>query len=320
MQKTDKVTKPTEVLGKKEVRKMMAAEDLAAKKLTLEKPVLEKVTRSNHRGRGRTPADKREAYARYNERKKIVFEAEERNFEHLVLFLASDVYNPNTKKKFYIMGGNSAIIYAYDIAPRIGRKNVMLRPDLDNGYYKFKHGVTAVADLVLLTEKLQEIGIERVPTKNNDLIVYFRLKRKYENAEIKSLLKVHRDEVKEMNKILYTNVVFPDIHRQTMELRTVVYHKMIKMARTDREILQDRILDPVFAISDAYTLMAHGDIEVISAGVRMVEEIDILMDRVAMLSDMEFWDVAACARVGKIAAGLKNLVVGKMVNCETEDD
>ena len=121
------------VVGKKEVRKMMAAEDLAAKKLTLEKPVLEKpvlekATRPNHRGRGRTPADKREAAARYNERKKIVFEAEERNFEHLVLFLASDGDNPNTKKKFYIMGGNSAIIYAYDIAPRIGRKNVMLRP------------------------------------------------------------------------------------------------------------------------------------------------------------------------------------------------
>ena len=307
MQKTDKVTKPAEVLGKKQVRNLMAEEQLT------DKP------RPNHRGRGRTAAEKRESYARYNERKKIVFEAEERNFEHLVLFLASDGDNPNQKKKFYIMGGNSAIIYAYDIAPRIGRKSVVLRPDLDNGYYKFKHGVTAVADLALLTEKLKEIGIEREPVKNNDLIVYFRLKRKYENEEIKALLKLHRDEVNEMNKILYTNVVFPDIHRQTMELRTVVYHKLIKMTRTDREILQEKILEPVFKVSDTYALMAHGDKDVIVAGAEMAEAIDILMDRVAMLADLELWDVASSARVGKIAAGLKNLVVGKMVNYATED-
>lgn len=299
--------KKAEVVSKKEVRNLMATENLT------DKP------RPNHRGRGRTPAEKRESYARYNERKKIVFEAEERNFEHLVLFLASDGDNPNQQKKFYVMGGNSAIIYAYDIAPRIGRKSVLLRPDLDNGYYKFKHGVTSISNLALLTEKLQEIGISRVLVDNNDLIVYFRLKRKYDKDEIKALLKLRRDEVKEMNKILYTKVVFPDIHRQTMELRTVVYHKLIKMTRTDREILEDKILEPVFRISDAYALMAHGDREITVAGIEMTEAIDILMDRVAMLMDLEFWDVASCARVGKILAGLKNLVVGKMVNYAPED-
>ncbi|MBQ3441589.1 hypothetical protein IJG27_04785 [Candidatus Saccharibacteria bacterium] len=305
--KVDKTIKPAEPLGKAAVRQKMASEDLT------DKP------RPNHRGRGRTPAEKREVYARYNERKKIVFEAEERNTEYLVLFLASDGENPEQKKKYYVMGGNSAIIYAYDIAPRIGRKSVVLRPDLDNGHYKFKHGVTSISDLELLTAKLGELGIERMPIKNNDLIVYFRLKRKYEKDEIKALLKVHRDELKEMNKVLYTDVTFPDIHKQVMELRTVVYHKMIKMVRTDREVLQDKILEPVFKISDAYTLMAHGDREIHASGVEMAEALDILMDRVAMLSDLEFWDVATCARVGKIAAGLKNLVVGKMVNRGEEE-
>ena len=293
-------TKKPEILNKQEARRVMAEEELNRK--------------PNHRGRGRTPAEKRESYARYNERKKIVFEAEERNNEYLVLFLASDGDIPNIKKKFYNMGGNSAIIYAYDIAPRIGRKSVVLRPDLDNGYYKFKDGMTSISDLELLTEKLAEIGIERMPIANNDLIVYFRLNRKYEKSEIKAMLKVRKDEIKAMNKILYTDVVFPDIHKQTMELRTVVYRKLLKVSRTDREVLQDWILGPVFAMSDAYTLMAHGDKEVATAGAEMVQAIDILMDRVAMLADMEFVDVTSAARMGKIAAGLKNLVVGKMVN------
>ncbi|MBR0424284.1 hypothetical protein IJI79_02195 [Candidatus Saccharibacteria bacterium] len=268
----------------------------------------------NHHGRGRTAAEKQRDYAEYYERKKIVFEAEDRNEEYLVLFLASDGNNPNKEKKFYNMGGNSALIYAYDIGPMIGRNNVIIKPDLDNGYYKFKRGMVSVADLALLTEKLKQVGIERVPRDNDDLIVYFKLKRKYSKDDIKGLIAMHRDEVKEVNKILYTNVVFPDIHKQTMDLRTTVYHKLLKIARTDREILQDKILGPVFAITDTYALMAHGDMDVREAGEKMVVNIDILMDRMSMIMDLQLLEISSMARMGKIAAGLRNLVVGKMVN------
>ena len=78
-------------------------------------------------------------------------------------------------------------------------------------------------------------------------------------------------------------------------------------------------MEPVFALTDTYALMAHGDKEVKEAGLEMAVALDILMDRVGMLMDLEFFDVTSTARVGKIAAGLKNLVVGKMVNREEKD-
>lgn len=298
--------KDSKILNKQEFRKVLAEEKLTP----------------NHRSRGRTRGEIKRDYAEYEKRKKIVFEAEERNFQHLVLFLASDGNVPGKEKKFYNMGGNSAIIYAYDIAPRIGKKDIALRPDLDNGRYKFKTGVTSIANLELLTEKLAKIGIERLPDKNGGLIVCFRLKNKYTKDMIKTLVDVHRDKIKEVNQMLYTNVLFPDIHVLAMDLRTTVYHKMMNVSRTDREVLQDQILGPVFKITDTYALMAHGDMDVAEAGFLMVRDIDILMDRVGMMLDLKLFDVTSTARIGKIMAGLRKLVVGKMINKEAdkEDD
>ena len=270
--------------------------------------------RPNHRGRGRTQAEKRKNYAEYLKRKKIVFEAEERNFEHLVLFLASDGTNPEKKRKFYIMGGNSAIIYTQEIAPRIGRKNATLRPDLDIGEYTFKYGVAAIADLEQLTEKLAEIGVKKVEKSSNDLIVYFKLKRKYEKDEIKQMLKAREKDIKEMNRILYATVVYPDINKLVMMLKTTVYHKVKQMNREDRELLRDMILEPAFSVANTYTMMAHGEKPELEAAGAMMEELDILMDRVLTLGDLQLWDISTCARVGKMAAELRVLVKGKIIN------
>ena len=297
----------TEDIGKKEVRKVLNRnhDDSAS---------------YNHRGRGRTKAEKRKDYAEYLKRKRIVFEAEERNFEHLVLFLASDGTNPEKKQKFYIMGGNSAIIYTQEIAPRIGRKNVNLRPDLDMGDYTFKYGVAAIADLEQLTEKLAEIGIEKIEKASNDLIVYFKLKRRYEKSEIRELLKVREKDIKEMNRILYATVVYPDINKLVMMLKTTVYHKVKQMSREDRELLSSVILEPVLMLADAYTLMAHGEETELVAAKTMMRGLDILMDRILTLGDLQLWDVSTCARVGKMAAELRILIKGKIINKLTNDE
>lgn len=278
------------------------------------------VDRPNHRGRGRTPAEKRQSYAEYNKRKKVVFEAEQRNFEHLVLFLASDGDNPEKKTKFYNMGGNSALIYVQEIAPRIGRKNASLHPDYDHGEYKFGGGVTSIGDLELLTKKLAEIGIKRVKTKSNDLIVYFKLPHKYTKDEIKALEKERLNEIKDMNKILYAKVVYPDIHRQVLTLKQAVYHKVVKINRTDREILQDRLLDPVFEMADQYAMMAHGDADELECAKKMVKAVDVLMDRILMMCDLQIWDVSTGARLGKTAGELNILLKGKIINKVIENE
>ena len=118
----------------------------------------------NHRGRGRTEAEKKAAYREYYRIKKEIVEFEKKNLKFLTLFRSSD-FGVN-KKQFYIMGGNSALIYVHDIAPRIGRKRAALRTDTDNGEHKFRTGIAVVADIEKLEERLATIGIKSasIPT------------------------------------------------------------------------------------------------------------------------------------------------------------
>ena len=291
----------------------MAKEENIGKQEARDKMVSEQLAGSNHRGRGRTQAEIKRDYAEYNRRKRIAFEAMAKTKKHLVLYLASDGNNPNKKKKFYNMGGDSAIIFAYDLAPRTGKKDVVLRPDLDGTSVKFKY-VVSITNLPAWIEKFKKIGVIRVPADNGDTIIYFELQEEYDRDKINMLLKMHRDEVAELNKILFTEKVYPDIHMSILEIREVVYHKLMKMSRDNRVVLQEEILKPVFRLADLNTLMQHGDMETLEAGKEIVKAVDILYDRIKMVEGLGLWELSSCARLGKLAAGLRQQVVGKIIN------
>lgn len=286
-------------LGKKDVRKVLAEEKI----------------NPNHRGRGLSAAEKKRIYADYYKRKRIVFEAESRNNQYLVLFLASDGKIPGKEKKFYRMGGNSAIIYAYDIAPMIGRRQAEIKPDFDLGDCKFRRGMVSIGDLPLLTTLLEQKNIKRVERENdNDDVVYFKLNRVYSDDDIKALLEMHRNEREELNKIVYANVVFPDVHSKLLTLKTMTYRKVMKLDRSDRAVLQDRLLDPVLNLSAIYSQMAHNDLDVHEAAMRMMGEIDIFFDRLSFISELDLIEISSIVRLGKTATELKLLVKGKMLN------
>lgn len=292
-----------EDLSKKEVRKLMAEEKLNPRR----------------RSRGMSTSEKRAIYAEYYKRKKIVFDAESRNDRHLVLFLASDGKVPGNEKKFYHMGGNSAIIYAYDIAPMIGRFRVDLKPDFDLGDYKFKRGMVSIANLEQLTTLLEQRNIKRVERDNDD-IVYFKLNKVYTKDDIQALIEMHRNEREELNKIVYSNVLFPDVHSKVLTMKTITYHKMMKISREHREILGKKLIDPVLDLSKAYSQMAHGDMEVHEAAERMMKDIDIYLDMIAMLSDLNLVEVSSLVRLGKLGVELKLLIRGKMLEYDPEKE
>ena len=304
--------KAAENLGKKAVREFFQAGQIRQPD---EPGKHNQPNQPNHRGRGQTPAEKKQQYQNYQNRKKFVYEKEKKNQDHLILFLASDGENPAKKQKFYILGGNSAIIYAYEIAARIGKKRVNLRPDLDLGDCKFREGICLISDLELLAEKLKTIGIERAKITTNDSsnkIVAFKLSRKYAQSEIRQMLKVHQEEVEKVNQLLYPTVLFPDIHQLILVLKKDTYHKVMRLDKTNREVLEDKIIMPIFRLGDLYTLMAHGDIDIKTAKEELLKTTHIMMDRVKLLQDLNLWDTATCAKIGKHLAQLELLIKGRL--------
>ena len=294
-------TKPpkTPDLNKKEVRQVLRGEH-------------------NSRGRGRSESEKRESYAKYHENKKKAIELESRNFQHLVLWPASDK-DTNEKYHFYNMGGNSAIIYVHEIGPRIKRKPV-LRIDMDNGDDKFHSGICSVSDVDLLEEKLSEIGVKRMATTKGyeDFIIY-KLNREYTRTEIREMLKQQQRKLDTLNKVLYANVLFPDIHRQILDLKKIIPSKVKNMDKTYREVVGMEMIKTLMALIRAYSQMTHGDIDEKEGGRQMLLELDMLFAEVSMLNELKLWDVSTCIRVAEIVAGAKQLIKGKIMNKHEAD-
>ena len=268
----------------------------------------------NSRGRGRSEAEKRESYARYRENKKKVIELEARNKEYLILWPASDV-DTNEKNKFYNMGGNSAIIYVHEIAPRIGRKNATLRHDLDLGTEKFHSGFCSIANLELLQNKLKMIGIKRVKVKAMPELVFFKLNRSYEHDEIKMMLREEQKRLDELNSLLYSKVLFPEIHRLMLDLIKLVPSKVKNMPdKVYRGMFGDRAVEAVLKLNEIYTQMAHGDMEELVAGKEMLITLDVLAVRISALNESQQWEVSSLIRIAEKICMLRQLITGKIIN------
>lgn len=286
----EKVTKKD--LSKQEVRKVLHGEH-------------------NSRGRGRSAAEKRESYAEYRENKKKVLDLEKRNFQHLILFPASD--KDTNKKKFYNMIGNSAVIYVHEIGPRIDRKPT-LRIDLDSGE-RSSVGMCSIADLKTFEEKMAGIGVKRMKEyKGYEDLVMFKLNREYSKDEIRGMIREHQKSLDTLNKILYAEVLHPDIHRQILDLKRIIPSKVKNMDKTYREVVGMKMVDTLMELVETYSQMAHGDIEELEGGKRMLLKLDMLLAEISMMSELQLWDVAACIRAASIAAGAKQLIKGKIVN------
>lgn len=289
---------PKTDLNKKEVRQALHGEP----------------SRPNHRGRGRTPAEQREQYAQYRAIKKRAQKFERTNHQYLVLFPASDI-NINKENKFYNMGWNSAIIYCYEIGPRI-KRSPALRHDMDNGNHEDKShsGVCSIASLEKLTEKLATIGIQRIKMANEDELVFFKLSRRYEASEIREMLKSEQQRLNSLNQLLYAKVLYPDVHRQILELKRIIPAKVKNMDRIYREIIGIRIIDSLMELVNTYTQMAHGDIDEKLGAERMLLELDIMLGEISVFNELKLWEVSACSRVGAVIIGLHQLLKGRILN------
>lgn len=291
----------TEAKGKKEIPANPTAKQ--AKEILNEK--------RNSRGRGRSAWEKRASYANYRRIKRDVVEMEDKNFDRLILFPASD-FDTN-EKKFYKMGGNSAVIYVHELAPRLGRKNVALHTDLDScgDDEKFPSGVCSVLDIENLEKKLAKIDVERVRT--NGPLIIFKLNREYSKSELKAMRKLEQKRLDDLNKIIFAEVLYPDIHKLIINLERLIPSKVKNMPSAFRETIGVRTLDTVFDMIEVYVAMTHGEIPPVEAGEQLNRYCIKLLTALSIIEQQKIWDVISLARIADTVKGIKQLVRGKIL-------
>lgn len=306
-----------------EVKKPVAMEIAKTKSGIVNRKEARKVLNEvgkNHRGRGRTGAEKKAGYKKYYEYKKKAIELEKRNKQYLILWPASD-FNVNGKQ-FYNMGGNSAIIYVHELAPRIKRRPT-LRRDMDtcNDNEKFYSGVCSIQSLYKLESALKSININREPAKNG--LVFFKLPREYTKDEIKGMLKYEQAKLDNLNKILYSKVLYPDIHRLILDLKKLIPSKVKNMEKTYREVIGMEMIKSLMILVRNYTQMAHGDKDELEAAIEMDRECDMILAEISIFNELQKWDMEVCISMGAKVVGIKQLLRGKIINKkegETKDE
>lgn len=279
-----------------------------SKSESLSKPAVRKVLneKHNHRGRGLTDPEKKKRYADYERRKKVVFEIEKRNSDYLVLFLASDgVLNENKeggendKTNYYVLGGNSALIYVSEIAGKIGR-NAKLHSDDDVSPIKFKTGIAKIKGLQKFTEALGGIGVIRQPTKSGDEIVYFKLKKAYDKKELKAAVKKLKAMRDENNALLYGEVLHPTLHKLVLQLRVMLFRKIKATNAEYRVMLGQPMAELLLELNKYYAEMVRGAVDEKEGLMKMRLAVDRISDIVAMMQELELWDVLFVVRVAEL--------------------
>ena len=275
----------------------------------------EEKSQHNSRGRGRSEAEKRASYDKYRKNKLIALDAERRNKQYLVLYPASDV--DTNKNRFYNMGGNSAIIYVHEIAPRLKRK-AKLRRDLDpcKESERFHSGICSIMDMAGLEERLKSIGVEKVDMKGE--LVYFKLAREYPRDEIRGMLRVEQEKLNNLNKLLYSEVLLPKMHNNILELKRVIPIKVKNMHKSYRDVIGMEIIKVLMEMVRIYTYMTHGDLSAREALPKIVRECDMMLATISIMNELRVWEVDACVKAGETVVGVRQMAKEELAKIEAK--
>ncbi|MBQ3469593.1 hypothetical protein IJH16_01310 [Candidatus Saccharibacteria bacterium] len=163
----------------------------------------------------RKSAAGREAVRRYQTIKSKVFEAEQNNYDKVIVFASGPGW--------YKIGGNSAMIYTHMLAPQIGIKP-SIKEDRDF-YSKFDDGIVSIRHLDLLRENLERIGV-KVVSEDPDMVI-FELPKPLSKQELKTIRNVRKEREQRVNQIVRTKELYPSIAALMRSINQQIYSKYI---------------------------------------------------------------------------------------------
>lgn len=176
-------------------------------------------------------------------------EFEQDNYTHL-LFYDSD-------KGYKKMTGHSALIYAANIARRLGRR-ANLREDTDH-YARSDDGVVSV----VLDEKLEQamaaIKIKKDEELSTKHLHFYKLPMNFNKDQIAKFRDAMQQDSREINKILLPKSPVPTLFSYLKELNEIVYHNANNMSTLAKQTVGVGLFGKTREMLAIYLKMANGN-------------------------------------------------------------
>ena len=196
--------------------------------------------------RKKQTAEGREKKKKYEELKKKVLSEEEKNFGSLYVF--------RDTSGWYKMVGNSAVIYAYDLAKRL-KINVRVIDDTDFRY-KARGGIVTFQNLKIFKERMAKLKI--FPRFEQDNMIIFDLGRKYRPEELNEIKNYEAVLDSQANKLIMPDTILPEVKVQLQKLAKILLSNVRKMEPTSQKMVGLDLVKTMGMMYREYVLAMNG--------------------------------------------------------------
>ena len=263
-----------------------------------------------------------EKFIAYRKIKAHAKELEKGNLRRLIVFPSQELSkekqldkNGREKTVWYKMGNFSALCYAYDIGPRMGRKEVRVFADRDERVTKMQF-VVSINDIELLKAKMAELGYKDVQ-EYDDGIVAFDLAYNYTEQDVEIWKGVESQKQSRINEVILPKRAVPAIGGGIINLMQHGMPRLRKLERPYFEVAGKSMGKDIIELMTIYHSFADGLMSGEEAGKKMHYLCNRLLAALEMLRELKALTVPACLELGIEIANLKEVVERKCLNTTT---
>lgn len=228
----------------------------------------------------------------YRKKKAHAMLLEEDNYDSIIVF-------PSKEAPWYKIGGKSALIYAYDVAPRVCKKSELpqIRPDTDKNMPKSADGILSIRNIKLLIERLAKDGIKEFEIFD-DGIYKFKIGRAFSKEEIKGLRAIKYQKGHELDSMAMTKEVYQDLRYEIAVSTRMILPKCKKMDRFYQDALGREMVEKILEMNDEYLEIANGRGEEIKHFAVIVGNANFVLSRLMAIREIEAWNPITTTEIG----------------------
>lgn len=218
---------------------------------------------------------KREEYDRV---KAEVKRLEQSNFSRLILFRSG--------AEWFKMGGNSLLIYYFDIARKILSLKPNIQPDTDYSKTIFEDGILSFRGMEGIEERLRKAEVMESKKVGKQTVV-FQLNFKVSKEDLKGLREELREERERALAVLRpASILYPEIYKNIRHIQKRLFEVVRKLSAFEREYNGDLMADYSRKIAKYYLMINNGMSPEKEGWAKILELIKHLMIEIMFASEL----------------------------------
>ena len=210
------------------------------------------------------------------------------------------------------MGGNSLLIYYYEIARKLLKQKPNLQPDTDYTKCIFEDGVLSFHGTDSIEKRLNKVGVLKEKRSGSTSIVYemnFTVSQE-RITELRAKLKAEQERA--ISILRPSAILVPEIYEQLRHILKRIFECVRKMNAFERDFNGLVMTNCARDMLKSYRMINSGLIDEKAGWSAIYEKADYLIYELSFTSDLRIWRQDVIVSIGADIIQLKRLLEKKL--------